>query len=91
MTMACVFPSLSPPAVNFVQLYPPRREAVYLWRTYFNNVDPFVKILHIPTIEPTIYAAINNPESIAPDISTLLFAIYLSATLSILSIGANAT
>lgn len=64
-------------------LLPTRWQATQLWRIFVNNVDCLVKLLHIPTVQPTVFAAINNPSHTAPDMNALLFAIYFAAVTSL--------
>jgi hypothetical protein len=70
-------------SVDISRLYPSRRQAVQLWQIYLNNVDPLLKLLHIPTIQPSIFAAINKPTSASTDLATLLFSIYFAAVTSL--------
>lgn len=64
-------------------LLPTRWQATQLWQAFLNNVDCLVKLLHIPTVQPTVFAAINNPKDTAPDMNALLFAIYFAAVTSL--------
>ncbi len=64
-------------------LFPSRWQATQLWQAYLNNVDGLVKLLHIPTVQPTVFAAINNPKDATPDMNALLFAIYFAAVTSL--------
>lgn len=62
---------------------PSRRQAMLLWQSYRNNVDPLIKVLHIPTLEPVIFAAINDIKHAPPDVTALLFSIYFAAVTSL--------
>jgi hypothetical protein len=64
-------------------LFPSRWQATQLWQVYLNNVDGLVKLLHVPTVQPTVFAAINNPKNATPDMNALLFAIYYAAVTSL--------
>lgn len=68
--------------------HPPRWHAVQLWQVFVNNVDPITKILHIPTTQTTVFAAINNPDNLEQDLNALLFSIYFAATTSLTSAAA---
>jgi hypothetical protein len=46
---------------------------------------PRVKVLHIPSTQSCIFAAINRPESVRSDTRALLFAIYFAATTAFIS------
>jgi hypothetical protein len=63
--------------------YPTQWQAILLWQTFINNVDPIVKILHIPTAQTEIYRTINNPDTALEDMNSLLFAIYFGAITSL--------
>ena len=65
--------------------HPSRWHAMLLWQAFVNNVDPIAKVLHIPTTQATVFAAINNPNNLEADLGALLFAIYFAATTSLTS------
>ncbi|KAB5566303.1 putative C6 transcription factor [Coniochaeta sp. 2T2.1] len=69
--------------VDISSLLPTRWQATQLWQAYLNNVNGLVKLLHIPTVQPTVFAAINNPKDTAPDLNALLFSIYFAAVASL--------
>jgi hypothetical protein len=71
--------------VDLKELYPSRWQATLLWQAFLSRVDPQVKVLHIPSTQPRIFAAINRPESVRPDVRALLFAIYFAATTAFIS------
>jgi hypothetical protein len=68
--------------------HPSRWHAMQLWQAFVNNVDPLVKILHLPTAQGTIFAAINNPDKVEEDLNALLFSVYFAATTSLTSADA---
>ncbi|PVH74877.1 hypothetical protein DL98DRAFT_602819 [Cadophora sp. DSE1049] len=63
--------------------HPPRACAIRLWQAYLNNVDPVIKVFHIPTIQSLVYTSINSPSDDNADGNTLLFSIYFAATASL--------
>ncbi|RAQ54296.1 C6 transcription factor [Aspergillus flavus] len=63
-----------------------RWQSAQLWQIYRNNVDPVVKILHLPTVEPLVYATMNGEGS--DDCRALLFAIYFAAVTSLSEVDA---
>ena len=71
--------------INIQELFPSRWEAVLLWQTFLARVEPLAKVLHVPTAQSRIFAAINEPESVRPDVHALLFAICFAATTTLLS------
>jgi hypothetical protein len=44
-----------------------------------------VKLLHMPSTQPRVFAAINQPRDVSADVHALLFAIFFAATTSLLS------
>ncbi|KAK6087792.1 transcriptional regulatory protein [Seiridium cupressi] len=63
--------------------FPSRWQAAQLWQSYLNNVDGLLKILHVPTVQPKIFAAINNPKDTPQAVNALLFSIYFAAVTSL--------
>lgn len=70
---------------DILSLYPSRWQATQLWQNYLNNVDSLVKILHVPTVQPKLFAAINKLKDTPHDMSALLFSIYFAAVTSLRS------
>jgi hypothetical protein len=66
-------------------LYPSRWQATLLWQTFINRVDPLVKVIHVPSTQSRIFAAINRPDSVRADVRALLFAIYFAASTALFS------
>jgi hypothetical protein len=66
-------------------LYPSRWQATLLWQTFLNRVDPLVKVIHVPSAQSRIFAAINRPDSVRADVRALLFAVYFAAATALLS------
>ncbi|CAH0056476.1 unnamed protein product [Clonostachys solani] len=54
----------------------------YLWSVFRENVDPLIKILHVPTGEEILRDARKNPSILSPGNAALVFAIYYSAVVS---------
>jgi hypothetical protein len=66
--------------IDFQALQPSRWQAIQLWQTFLGRVDPVVKVLHIPSTQPRVFAAINQPGDASADTQALLFAICFAAT-----------
>lgn len=47
------------------------------------NVNPLVKVVHIPTLEAQLLKALENLDSIPKELETLMFSIYAITTSSI--------
>ncbi|KAI8162928.1 C6 transcription factor asaR [Colletotrichum sp. SAR 10_71] len=57
-------------------LHPEKSAAILLWTNYVNNIEPYVKILHVPTDEATVYNTIAEPHRAKAEHLALCFAIY---------------
>ena len=55
----------------------------WLWQTYLENVNPAVKILHVPTVQQLVLEATADVSKLSPSKEALVFSIYLSALSSI--------
>lgn len=53
-----------------------------LWQIFEQNIDPFVKVVHVPTAEVQVFTAIHRPESASKDKMALLYAVYFAAVTS---------
>jgi hypothetical protein len=53
-----------------------------LWQIYINNVNPLLRITHIPTVQGQIIEASSRLEKVSKPIEVLMFAIYLMAVTS---------
>ncbi|KAF2119549.1 fungal-specific transcription factor domain-containing protein [Lophiotrema nucula] len=71
-------------SVDMLSLHPSLDRARDYWEVYKENVDPLVKVLHVPTFEPTFLDAITHPEKVSRALECLLFAIYYGAVTSIM-------
>lgn len=63
--------------------HPSRWQIIQLWRAFINNVDPVLKVLHLPTTEVSVFKAANDPTGNDHGHNALLFSIYLVATTSL--------
>ncbi|KAJ5604778.1 fungal-specific transcription factor domain-containing protein [Penicillium lagena] len=68
---------------NPADLYPDPQLALRLWRAFIENVDPVVKVLHIPTTQSSIITLVADPSQTTSSFSALAFAIYFAATTSL--------
>ncbi|KAF5566150.1 hypothetical protein FPHYL_3898 [Fusarium phyllophilum] len=63
-------------------LNPMPSQMLFIWQTYVQNVDPFIKVLHTPTIENIVKQLKGNFSSCGHNVEALLFAICLAAITS---------
>jgi hypothetical protein len=75
--------SFSSQAVNMLDLHPIPSQIPKFWEAYKDRVDPLVKVLHIPTVEPTILRAASHLSNLSKGFEALLFTIYYGATTSL--------
>jgi hypothetical protein len=68
--------------VDMQALHPPERQAREFWDVYKENVESLVKVLHVPTFEPTVFNAFAHIDKVSKGLETLLFAIYYGAVTS---------
>ncbi|PYH35581.1 Zn(II)2Cys6 transcription factor [Aspergillus neoniger CBS 115656] len=66
-------------------LHPCQWQSTQLWQTFLNRIDPIIKVLHVPSTQPRVFAAINQPAAAPADLHALLFAIFFAATTSVLA------
>ncbi|KJX92284.1 hypothetical protein TI39_contig5877g00001 [Zymoseptoria brevis] len=70
-------------SVDLLSLHPPPAQIGSYWETYKDRVDPILKLIHIPTLEPTILSAANHLPNLSKGFECLLFAVYYGATTSL--------
>lgn len=69
--------------IDLLTLHPLPNQIVNYWEAYKDRVDPLVKVLHIPTIEPTVLSAASHLSNLSKGFEAMLFAIYYGATTSL--------
>lgn len=63
--------------------HPPAEMIRQLWQTFIENVNPLVKVVHIPSLQTAMDKAISNIENIPRGFEALMFAIYHIAIISL--------
>jgi hypothetical protein len=63
--------------------HPPAHVIHRLWQTFIENVNPLMKLVHVPSLQPAIERAIININHIPRGFEALMFAIYSMAVLSL--------
>jgi len=74
---------LSSQSVDLLNLHPLPGQIADYWEIYKDRVDPLVKVLHIPTLEPTVLSAASHLSNLSRGFECLLFALYYGATTSL--------
>ena len=59
--------------------HPPHSHRLKAWEIFKENVHPVATILHIPSVEPMVLQAFENPLHLSPPVEALLFVIYFGA------------
>jgi hypothetical protein len=85
-------PDLSDNEVDFVLTntrskvrleHPVPERIATLWHIFVEGVDPLTKIVHVPTLNPTVRKVISNSRSVPWTLEALMFAIYSVAIMSL--------
>jgi hypothetical protein len=69
--------------VDLRKLHPLPSQIPFIWQIYIENVDPLIKLLHIPTMNSIIRKIRSDMDSITPGLEALMFAIYFAAITSL--------
>ncbi len=69
--------------VNLRVLHPPPIQIYNMWQLYMENVEPLVKIFHIPSMCNVMTSACSNLDNLPKGTEALMFAIYLSVATSL--------
>ena len=68
--------------VNLKRLHPLPSQISFYWQKYIENVDPLVKITHIPTMNKVIREIQNKLDSLSAGTEALMFSIYFATIVS---------
>ncbi|KAF9770241.1 hypothetical protein IL306_012242 [Fusarium sp. DS 682] len=66
-------------SVSTAMYHPQRRVANRLWKVFIDSVDPYAKVLHIPTAETIVYTVTSDPTKASNENLALCFAIYYAS------------
>jgi len=68
---------------SLTELHPNPLHIFKLWQTFLENVNPLIKIVHTPTLQPQILEATGDLPRVKKEIEALMFAIYCIALVSL--------
>lgn len=68
--------------VDLRPLHPLPSQIPYMWQVYQENVDPIVKVLHVPTVDKLVNQTRKDLDNLTPANEALMFAIYFAAITS---------
>ncbi|KAF4458748.1 hypothetical protein FALBO_14506 [Fusarium albosuccineum] len=71
------------PLGPITHLHPSTIHIFQLWQIYIDNINPLLKITHVPNVQGQIIEASSNLGSVPNNIEALMFAIYLMAITSL--------
>jgi hypothetical protein len=63
--------------------WPSATQLPYLWRTFQTNVDPFVKVLHIPSLDDVLRQSNFDISTLSASMQALLSSISFAAAISL--------
>lgn len=69
--------------VDLRKLHPLPSQIPFIWQVYVENVDPLVKILHVPTMNPIIRKIRSDMDNLPAGLEALMFSIYYAAITSL--------
>lgn len=69
--------------VDLRSLHPLPSQIPFIWQVYQENVDPILKIVHVPTMSKVIKEFRQNLDSLNPSTEALMFSIYYAAITSL--------
>ncbi|KAK5116337.1 hypothetical protein LTR85_009309 [Meristemomyces frigidus] len=72
---------------SLLQYHPTHAEAMLLWKTYTENVEPICKILHIPSLSKMVEMVSRQPAMASNVEDCLFFAVYHFAVFSLTEEG----
>jgi hypothetical protein len=75
--------AFSSESVDLHQLHPVEGRIFTMWQVFLENVDPLVKLIHVPTIQRQILHASQNLANIPPAFESLMFSMYHAAVTSV--------
>ncbi|KAK8111930.1 Bikaverin cluster transcription factor bik5 [Apiospora kogelbergensis] len=68
--------------VDLRKLHPLPSQIPFIWQIYTENVDPIVKILHVPTMGDVVRQVRADMKNLTPGLEALMFAIYYASITS---------
>ena len=57
-------------------LHPPPATVIIIWQRFIDNIDPLLKLLHIPSLQRQIVNAIRALDRVEPYAECQMFAVY---------------
>ena len=67
---------------NLTSSHPSAKQIYKLWEVFLNNVNPLVKVIHVPTVQRQLLEASVDLENVPRPFEALIFAIYTGTIIS---------
>jgi hypothetical protein len=74
---------LSGQTIPVADIHPPAIQILQLWQIYIDNINPLLKITHVPTVQAQIIQATSDLANAPKNIEALMFGIYTMALTSL--------
>ncbi|KAI5457493.1 fungal-specific transcription factor domain-containing protein [Mariannaea sp. PMI_226] len=75
------FSDVSP--ANFDDVTPAPVQVFKLWQVFLERVNPLIKLIHVPSLQPVVFDASTDHSKIPHNAQALLFSIYFISTVSL--------
>ena len=69
-------------SLDLAPFHPPPAHILRLWQIYQNNVEPALKVLHVPTVDG-LFRNLSAGAAVSPREEPLVFTIYFAAIVSL--------
>lgn len=68
---------------SLTSFHPSTSQIFRLWETLVKNVDPLIKVMHVPTIQQQLLQASVDLQNVSKEFEALMFSIYAAAVTSL--------
>lgn len=69
--------------IELDHLYPEPKHVFLLWQTFLDRVNPLIKVVHVPALQPRLLEVVTRTTPIPRNIETLLFSIFAITAMSL--------
>ncbi|GAB1309903.1 All development altered-3 [Madurella fahalii] len=69
--------------VDLKSLHPLPSQIPFIWQVYQENVDPILKVIHVPSMSKVIKDLRHNMDNLTPPMEALMFSIYYASITSL--------
>lgn len=65
--------------MNLSNMHPDPVTIMQLWQFYLENVNPLLRVTHVPTVQAQLLGVLQDLGAVAPELEALMFSIYCTA------------